>query len=91
MNKNHYVLGQLIKKGKIIFPEPRHNIPMSDELKDIVRRLLDKNPKTRLGSNGDADEIVNHPWFRNFDWNSLMAKTMTSKYKPEPKEIMEMQ
>jgi len=36
---------------------------MSDELKDIIKKLLDKNPLTRLGSKGDADEIVNHPWF----------------------------
>ena len=48
----------------MIFPHPeRHGIPMSDELKDLITRLLDKNPATRLGSVNDADDIVNHPWF----------------------------
>jgi serine/threonine protein kinase len=31
---------------------------MSEEIKDLIVRLLDKNPKTRIGSLGDADEIV---------------------------------
>jgi hypothetical protein len=33
---------------------------MTDDLKDIINKLLDKNPETRLGSKSDADEIVNH-------------------------------
>lgn len=41
---------------------------MSEDLKDLIKKLLDKNPESRLGSNGDADEIVNHPWFAGFDW-----------------------
>jgi protein-serine/threonine kinase len=59
MNKNHHKLGILIRQGQIIFPDPvRHGIPMSEEIKDLIVRLLDKNPKTRIGSLGDADEIV---------------------------------
>ena len=45
---------------------------MTDELKDLITKLLDKDPKTRLGSTTDADEVVNHPWFRDLDWESLM-------------------
>lgn len=84
MNKNHCILGRLIREGKLIFPEARHNIPMSDELKDIITKLLDKDPATRLGSNGDADEIVNHPWFAGFNWESLLKKQMEAPFTPDP-------
>jgi serine/threonine protein kinase len=57
---------------------------MSDDLKELITRLLDKNPMTRLGSNGDADEIVNHPWFTGFDWEKLMKKELEAPFKPDP-------
>lgn len=59
MNKNHHKLGILIRQGAIIFPDPvRHGIHMSEEIKDLIKKLLEKNPQTRIGSSGDADEIV---------------------------------
>ena len=30
--------------------------------------LVKKNPKERLGANG-VNEIKNHEFFKNFDWN----------------------
>ena len=54
----------------------RHGIPMSDNLKDIINKLLDKNQVTRLGSKSDADEIVNHPWFSDIDWDKLIKKEL---------------
>ena len=53
---------------------------MSDDLKDIITKLLDKNSETRLGSKNDADEIVNHPWFKDIDWEGLMNKTIESPF-----------
>ena len=53
---------------------------MSDNLKDIITKLLDKNHETRLGSKGDADEIVNHPWFADMDWEGLMSKKIESPF-----------
>ena len=45
MHSNHHKLGVLIREGVIIFPHPeRHGIPMSDNLKDLINKLLDKNP-----------------------------------------------
>ena len=60
---------------------------MSDELKDVITRLLEKDATKRLGSNGDADEIVNHPWFSDIDWENLMNKTMDSPFKPDMDKI----
>jgi serine/threonine protein kinase len=88
MNANHHRLGVLIRQGVIIFPDAvRHGIPMSDELKDLIEKLLDKDPKTRIGSKNDADEIVNHPWFKGFDWDGLMAKTIVAPFIPEVEKI----
>jgi serine/threonine protein kinase len=45
MHKSHHKLGVLIRTQNIIFPDPvRHKIPMSDELIDLIRKLLDRNP-----------------------------------------------
>lgn len=69
MHENNHKLGQLIRSGKIIFPNAeRHGIPMSDEIKDIITKLLNKDQSQRLGSINDADDIVNHPWFKGLDW-----------------------
>jgi serine/threonine protein kinase len=60
---------------------------MSDELKDLINKLLDKDPKTRLGSTTDADEVVNHPWFLDLDWEGLMSKTIDLPFKPDMDKI----
>ena len=33
-----------------------------------------KDPKKRMGSNMDAEEIKSHPWFKNTDWASIINK-----------------
>lgn len=30
----------------------------------------------RLGSKRDADEIVNHPWFSDIDWDKLVKEEL---------------
>ena len=37
--------------------------------------MLDKNPKTRIGVI-DKSEIKNHPFFKNIDWNDVLAKKL---------------
>ena len=61
---------------------------MSVELKDIIERLLDKNPNTRLGSQNDADEIVNHPWFKTgIDFDKLMKKEIKAPFVPDMEKL----
>ena len=36
--------------------------------KDFLRKLLDRNPSTRLGANG-IEEIQQHPFFDGLDWD----------------------
>lgn len=58
---------------------------MSEEVKDLITRLLDKNQKTRIGSKEDADEIINHPWFQDgsIDFESLLNRTMKAPFIPD--------
>ena len=58
----------MIKTAKIIFPDPvKHKIEMSDEMKDFIERLLDRDPANRMGVKG-AEEVKNHPWFKDLDF-----------------------
>ena len=42
---------------------------MTPEAKNLIERLLDPNPKTRLGYNG-VHEIKFHPWFKGYKFNT---------------------
>lgn len=42
----------------------------SDELKSLIRGLLNQDPSKRLGANGIV-EIMEHPWFADVDWYDL--------------------
>ena len=54
-NKNRYQLFENIKGKRPKFPDrSRYSIEYSDEIVDLISRLLEKDPQKRLGSNGDA-------------------------------------
>ena len=38
-------------------------IVISDQAKDLIKQLLDKEATTRIGFNGDVEEILQHEWF----------------------------
>ncbi|XP_002021231.2 chromosomal serine/threonine-protein kinase JIL-1 [Drosophila persimilis] len=51
--------------------------------KDFVLKMLEKNPKLRLGKNDrDAKEIKQHPFFHGINWHDLRAKRRKAPYKP---------
>ena len=45
----------------------------SDELKDLLSQLLCKDPNKRIGVN-NKNELKNHEWFKDIDWNKLSKK-----------------
>lgn len=58
----------LIKESPVNFPDPiKHGIDISPPARDLIKRLLDKNKKTRLGAKGDVNEILSHPFFNTID------------------------
>lgn len=70
-HQNQSIMFQLIKDGEVKFPS---SIKVSEELKDFVRKLMNKDPKKRLGSNRDAEEVKNHDWLNGFEWDKLVKK-----------------
>ena len=51
---------------------PRH---LSKEIRDLIKRLLTKNPARRLGNLKDgAQDVKEHPWFKGIDWVKLAHK-----------------
>lgn len=52
----------------------------SNELKDLLTKLLTRNPEERLGSKG-AQEIKNHPFFKDVDWNAVLNREFTPSFK----------
>ena len=59
----------------------------SENLSDLISKLLCEQMK-RLGrTQGGAAEIIKHPWFSGFDWDGLLAKKMPVPWKPSVGEL----
>ena len=48
----------------------------------MLRQLLNRNPKHRLGAQRDAAELKEHPFFNTIDWDALARKHVTPPFKP---------
>jgi serine/threonine protein kinase len=64
-SENRAHMFQQIKSGKVLFPSKR--VKISDNAKDLIIKLLDKNPYKRLKDK----EIRNHPWFDEIDFSLI--------------------
>ena len=75
---------QIMRKN-VIFPDPlRHDISMSDECKDFISMLLDKNPNNRLGTQNDVEEVLAHPWLKSHDDSeAILKKKVKAPFKPQ--------
>ena len=74
----------MIRKHSVNYPDPvKHGISVSEEAKDLINKLLDKDPVTRLGSNGGLDEILAHKWFNDLDRDQIQKKVLKSPYVPK--------
>ncbi|XP_060753848.1 serine/threonine-protein kinase N2 isoform X2 [Neoarius graeffei] len=67
----------------IVNDEVRYPRFLSTEAISIMRRLLRRNPERRLGGGErDAEEVKKHLFFRNIDWNGLLAKKVKPPFVP---------
>lgn len=54
------------------------------ELQDLIRRLLRRNPAHRLGmQRAGAADVKNHPWFAKFDWDAFSRRALPAPYIPQ--------
>ncbi|PFH61149.1 hypothetical protein XA68_18099 [Ophiocordyceps unilateralis] len=67
--------------GKVRFPRDT----LSQEGRNFVKGLLNRNPKHRLGAMDDAEELKRHPFFGDIDWDLLAKKLITPPFKPKLK------
>lgn len=55
---------------------------MSQDCREFIEKCLDKNPATRLGSKGDAKELLDHPWLKTIDVDTLLKREMSAPFVP---------
>ena len=65
----------------------RDEIPddWSLEAADFINKLLKRKADDRLGANG-IEELKNHDWMKDVDWEKLEMKKIDPPYKPEMSE-----
>ena len=71
---------KLIQDTKVNFPP---NIYLSNETKDIICKLLNKDIKGRLGYASGIEEIKNHPFFKGIDFQEIQNKKIISPFVPK--------
>ena len=74
MHKNE--LFSNIRRGKLRIPSS-----ISSEAKELIKdvrniQLLQRDPGKRLGSQGDAEEIKTHRFFKGIDWQAVSRREL---------------
>ena len=70
-------------------PDPEDvGLEFSPELSDLLRRLLVKDPRHRLGSKHGMLELSSHPWFKDVDFAKVYKKEIVPAYKPQLSQNM---
>ena len=68
---------------KIKFSQPELNKNWSKNLRDLIPKLLTKDPEERLKF---ASTIKEHPWLNQTNWKDLFDKKLKPPYVPIIKE-----
>ena len=87
MDKNR--MYDLINTGSISYPktitiegeEKPRVYKVSEDAKNLINKLLEKDPGTRLGRKG-LDEIKKHPFFNGINFEDLKKKKLKAHFKP---------
>ena len=82
-NKNKHKMYHLIQESHIRYPDKeKHGIYISPDAQDLINKCLDKNKKSRLGQQGDVDEIMAHPFFKSLNVKDLLEKNIKPAFVP---------
>ena len=70
----------------ILRDEIQYPSHVSRNARDLIDKLLDRNPQSRLGASAqDIDEIKAHPFFAPLDWEKVYNKEYTPEWIPSIK------
>ena len=80
-SKNRKEMFTKIVQNKLAFPDKK-KLKINSETKDIISKMLEKDYKKRLGAKNGMDDVINHPYFKNFEFDKLMKKDLEPPYLP---------
>lgn len=46
-------------------------VPISDSARDLIEKLLQLEPQSRLGANNDYSKLKSHPFFTGINFSEL--------------------
>eukprot|EP00475_Leptophrys_vorax_P002992 TRINITY_DN11719_c0_g1_i2.p1 TRINITY_DN11719_c0_g1~~TRINITY_DN11719_c0_g1_i2.p1 ORF type:complete len:358 (+),score=76.24 TRINITY_DN11719_c0_g1_i2:3-1076(+) len=76
---NDHEVYHKIQHGALRFPPF-----LTGECRDLIERLLNRNPSERLGAGqAGAEDVKAHPFFASVDWDDLLNKKINPPYAPE--------
>eukprot|EP01016_Furgasonia_blochmanni_P006881 TRINITY_DN12761_c0_g1_i11.p1 TRINITY_DN12761_c0_g1~~TRINITY_DN12761_c0_g1_i11.p1 ORF type:complete len:376 (-),score=98.17 TRINITY_DN12761_c0_g1_i11:216-1262(-) len=79
-HQNQNTMYELIATGKLKFST---SIIISEDAKDLLTKLLNKDQRKRFGCSADFDEIKAHPWFADINFNALLEKKLPTPFQPK--------
>jgi len=62
---------------------------LSANCKKIIVAFLNRDPKKRLGSTDDFEEIKAHAFFEDINWDKLLARKYVSSFQPNIKDDLD--
>ena len=74
---------RLIVTEKVLYPRI-----VSAEARELISKLLTKNPDRRIGSLTDAEEVMEQAFFAAIDWSDLKKKRIIPPFKPEVRNTL---
>ena len=83
-NKSRNMMLLKIQQSKIIFPDKaKYKIEYSDEVQDLICKLLNKQADKRLCTKYGVEEFFNHPWLKEIDPKMLYEKKYKAPFIPQ--------
>ena len=83
-SESNLELKDAICKKDLIFP---NNPKISESCKNMIKQLLNKKYNERLGFKDGFNDIKNHEFFKDFNFNDLSSKKIKDLYKPKINDI----
>ena len=82
IGKNKHEVKQLIltRQAKIEYDDLPYGF--SNDIANFINGLIQRKPKYRLGKD-DINEVIDHSWFDDFDWNNCSIKKLKAPYVPK--------